>query len=223
MKRSARCVLIGCVYLALFLGLIVLLLTANFYTETVLFQGENYNASHWITKINVEVFQEIGTNDAWYKITEALGMLPFLAAACFGVLGLWQWIRRKSLKRVDPDLFCLAGLYVLTMAVYVGFEVFVVNYRPILVDGQAEASFPSSHTMLALVFLGSAGHQVLCRIRTPWLRISLYSLCCLIAVLIAVGRLLAGVHWFTDILGGILIGGALLFFYKAAVYKCSKR
>lgn len=223
MKKSMKYLLGGCVLLALFFGLTILLLTADFYTETVLFQGGNYEPVHWLTKMNIEVFQGIGTHEAWYKITEALGVLPFLAAACFGGLGLYQWIRRKSLKRVDSDLFCLAGLYALAMAVYVGFEVFVVNYRPVLVDGQAEASFPSSHTVLAVVFLGSAALQLARRIRLPWLRISLSALCVLLAGIISVGRLLAGVHWLTDILGGILVGSALLFFYKAAVYKCNKQ
>ncbi len=191
----------GGVFFASFLGLTLgLLLDIN-----SLNKWDNY------------IFNSTGYNPIWYEITEILGWIPLVVAFCFGVLGLWQWTQRKSLKKVDKDLLCLAGLYGAAALVYAVFEFFAVNYRPVLIDGVLEASYPSSHTVLVCVIMISAALQLEVRFKKTGLRRAGQVFCILIALLVTVGRLFAGVHWLTDILGGLLISFALIFFYQGAV------
>ena len=171
-----------------------------------------------LSTLNGMVSALIGTRDLWYRVTEMLGYLAILLAGVFGVCGLIQWIRRKKLSRVDREIFLLAGLYIAVIALYVLFEKFPVNYRPILMDGETEpeASFPSSHTMLSIVVFGSAIPMVKKYLPSGWAGAASAVLWILLAVTV-IGRLLSGVHWLTDILGGILIGTALLAFFMAAL------
>ena len=124
-------------------------------------------------------------------------------------------IRRKSLLKVDKALFALAGLYAVTVFFYVFFEMVVINYRPIIEAGaeHVEASFPSSHTMLTCVIMGGAFVLIGKYIKNRGLCIALRCLAIALAVITVVGRLLSGVHWFTDIIGGLLLSFSLVFMY----------
>ena len=199
--------------LLLTLLLIVMLLTVD--VQPIGPQGTSIGLSH----LNQAVFTAVGTSQFWYAVTMVIGLLSILAVVCFAGLGLWQLIQRKSLKKVDTELYVLAGLYVVTAIVYVFFDKVAVNYRPILENGSTvpESSFPSSHTMLACVVLGSALLLLPRYIQNRNIRRALSLVCCLFMLLIIVGRLLAGVHWLTDILGGILIGGLLITLFSLAL------
>ncbi len=155
----------------------------------------------------------IGYSELWYKVSELLGLLSFAAAGCFALLGLGQLIKRKSLVAVDADIWLLAALYMAVAAAYVLFEVVVINYRPVIPEGELEASFPSSHTLLAVGLMGSAIYQLLRRVKAGAWRIASVSVSGTVLLLTVVGRMLSGVHWLTDIFGGILLGGGLLFAY----------
>ncbi len=153
-------------------------------------------------------------NEVLYDVTEILGYITLLTAVGFAVLGVVQLICRRSLMKVDLELFFLAVLYAASLAFYVLFELVVINYRPILVEGgHLAASFPSSHTLLAVTFLGGAMHQVLRIVKNKWLKYGLFTLCALLMAASVIGRLISGVHWFTDIFGGLLLGASLLLSY----------
>lgn len=174
-------------------------------------QDSEIGLSAW----NAAVRDAVDTNDTWYTITELLGYAALAVAAGFAVLGAWQLLQRKRLFAIDADILLLAALYAVTLAAYLFFEVCIVNFRPVLVEGALEASFPSSHTMLTIVILGSAAYQSKLRIACTWLRRTAYALCGIVLLITIVGRLLSGVHWMTDILGGVLLAGALLVSYLA--------
>ena len=80
-----------------------------------------------------------------------------------------------------------------------------------------EASFPSSHTMLVCVIMGSAAMLINRYIRNKPLNRILRAVCYVIIGVTVVGRLIAGVHWFMDILGGILISVTLLSLYEEVI------
>lgn len=171
-----------------------------------------------LSRLNAWARDAIGQNPAWYDITEWLGYLALASAGVLGLLGLWQLFRRKSLFKIDADLYCAAGAYVLVAVFYVLFEIAVVNCRPVLVDGVLEASYPSSHTMLTVCLSGIAAHQLWRRIACragQWISLILWGCVGLGTV---VGRLLSGVHWLTDILGGGLLGSAILLVYFGGVH-----
>ena len=174
-----------------------------------------------LSGINGAVRDAVGSRDALYKITKYLGYLTILAAAGFMLLGAAQFLRRRSLKKVDPALWKLAGLYAALAVIYVFFEKCVINYRPVLTAGETapEASFPSSHTMLFCVILGSAAIMAGRYIRNPQTRRLAQIACVILAAVGVIFRLASGVHWFTDILGGLLISAALLLAFSASLEK----
>lgn len=162
------------------------------------------------------VRDRIGASDTLYTLSKLLGILALAAAAAFALLGLWQWITRRSLRRVDGDLFALYAMYAAVLAVYLLYEVISPNYRPVAGDGGLAASFPSSHTLFAVSLFGSSALQLGHRIKNKHLRRAAVLACAICAVATVAFRFLSGVHWLTDILGGMLAGGALLCFYAYA-------
>ena len=171
-------------------------------------EGTSIGLSH----LNQFVFDRFGVNMLWYEITDWLGVAAVLTAFLFALTGMVQLIKRRSLLKVDRAILALGGLYIIVIGLYILFEVLIVNYRPIIMPGGTgpEASFPSSHTMLVCVIMGSAMMLIDRYIAVKTLRGLLRIICAVIIGVTVIGRSIAGVHWFTDILGGILISAALL-------------
>ena len=171
-------------------------------------EGTSIGLSH----LNQFVFDRFGVNMLWYEITDWLGVAAVLTAFLFALTGMVQLIKRRSLLKVDRAILALGGLYIIVIGLYVLFEVLIVNYRPIIMPGGTgpEASFPSSHTMLVCVIMGSAMMLIDRYIAVKTLRSLLRIICAVIIGVTVIGRLVSGVHWFTDILGGILISASLL-------------
>lgn len=163
--------------------------------------------------INKVVSEQLGVNMILYNITDLLSVIAILIAFGFTILGLAQFIRRKSLKRVDHSIIILGGFYLLVMAAYVFFEFNIINYRPVLIDNILEASYPSSTTMLIMCVMPTAIMQFNRLIKNRNAKIIVNTISVVFTILIVVGRVLSGVHWFTDILGGILLSASLVVLY----------
>ena len=166
--------------------------------------------------LNGSVHEAIGVHWSLYTITDWLGLVPIGVAFGFAVLGLVQLLQRKSLRKVDRSLPVLGGFYIVVMAMYLLFETVTVNRRPVLIDGILETSYPSSTTLLALCVLPTAMMQLKSRIRKPPVRIAVLSLLAALTVFMVIGRLLSGVHWLTDIIGGLLLSAGLVSLYAFA-------
>ena len=108
-------------------------------------------------------------------------------------------------------------MYAVTIVLYVLFEKIAVNYRPILEDGELAASYPSTHTMIVLCILGTSFLAFPRYIKNGRLRLTAEILCIVIIALTIIGRLVCGVHWLTDIIGGILLSVSIIVFYKVAI------
>ena len=166
--------------------------------------------------INQLVFDTLKTNDTLYHLTEWVGILPVFIALLYALVGFGELIKAKDLRKVDKNLLSLAVFYIVVIGVYVLFEIYEVNYRPILMDGVLEASYPSSHTMMAICICGSSLFISKRIFKTQFAK-GLNLLSILVMIFLVVGRLVSGVHWFTDILGGILISGALLMIFYTVI------
>ena len=160
--------------------------------------------------LNGFVHRLTGVHMAFYTITDWLGLVPIAVAFGFALLGLIQWIRRRRLSAVDRSLFVLGGFYVVVMAVFVFFECFVVNRRPVLINDVLEASYPSSTTMLVMCIMPTAVTQLNERIQNNALRRGISIAMTAFVVFMVTFRLLSGVHWVTDIIGGALLSGGLV-------------
>ena len=154
-----------------------------------------------------------------YTVTDWLGLVPVAIGFAFAVLGLVQWIRRKHILKVDRSIVLLGIFYLLVLGVYLLFESVVINYRPVLIDGRVEVSYPSSTTLLTLCVIPTAMWQLHRRIKRPVFRYIIQTILILFMLFMVVGRLLAGVHWITDIVGGALLSAGMVLLYDAA---CSR-
>ena len=165
--------------------------------------------------LNGFVHRLTGVHWVLYTLTDWLGLVPLGFVMGFAVLGLIQWIRRKDIRKVDFSILVLGGFYLVVMAVYIFFEEFAVNYRPVRIEGILEVSYPSSTTMLTLCVMPTAVMQFRKRIRNRFLRQCVISAIAVFTAFMVIGRLLSGVHWFTDIVGGILLSAGLVMLYSA--------
>ena len=156
-----------------------------------------------------------GVNMTLYTITDWLGLVPVAFGFGFAILGLTQWIQRKCIWRVDRSVLTLGGFYMVTLAAYLFFEEFVVNYRPVLIQGFLEASYPSSTTLLVMCVMPTAAMQLRQRIKNRPFRWAVSATITAFTVFMVVGRLVSGVHWLTDIVGGALLSAGLVKLYEA--------
>lgn len=167
--------------------------------------------------INRAVNKFFGYNPFWYELTQVFGIFAILVAAFFAVLGFIQLIKRKSLLKVDRDILCLGVLYIAVIGFYILFEKTVINCRPVYDAAKGlEPSYPSTHTFLIITILASAIKVLPTYIKNNKLRIGTSIFLAVIIVLTVAGRLVCGVHWFTDIIGGILLAESLLLIFSYA-------
>ena len=157
----------------------------------------------------------IGSNMTIYKVTEYLGYALLLIVVVFAIIGLIQLIKRKSILKVDREIIALGTLYALMAAAYIGFEKVIINYRPILIDKVLEASYPSSHTVLAMC-TGISFCMVSKKYfgkYTKFLNIVVLTL----LTLVIAGRIISGVHWASDIMGGVILSCALISIFNTLI------
>jgi undecaprenyl-diphosphatase len=164
--------------------------------------------------LNQFVHDLLGVHMPLYTVTDWLGLVPIACMLGFALLGLTQWIKRRNLCAVDYSILALGGFYLLVMAVYILFEFFVVNRRPILIDGYLEASYPSSTTLLVLCVMPTAALQLRTRTKNRMITIIIVAF----ILFMVIGRLISGVHWFSDIVGGILLSNGLVFLYRGIAH-----
>lgn len=160
--------------------------------------------------INNFMFNLTGVNMLWYDITNWWGFVPLFIAFIYAMIGFIQMIKRRNILKVDKEILGLGVYYIIVIGLYIFFETCIINYRPTLMDGILEASYPSSHTLLSVCICGSSLiiNKYLFKNRNFFKAENIISI--LSILVIVIGRFISGVHWFTDIVGAILISIALL-------------
>ena len=167
--------------------------------------------------VNTWFHQLTGVHLWIYNITDWAGLVPIAICIFFGLLGFSQLVKRRSLLKVDPDILLLGIYYILVIIGYLVFEMIPINYRPILIDGAQEASYPSSTTLLVLSVMPTLIFQASRRLQPGALRTAVVVLSVLFTACMVLGRTVAGVHWLTDILGAVLLSAGLYLLYASAV------
>ena len=175
------------------------------------------NSSAGFSNINKFFHDLIGVNLIFYNITDILGLIPILMVVGYVVVGVVQLVKRKSILKVDKEIIITGVFYAVVLCIYVFFEKVIINYRPTLIDGVLEASYPSSHTLLSLCICGST--IILNNHLFKRIKIAKYEnyVAFISMILILFGRIISGVHWFTDIVGGAIISITLLYIYNSII------
>ena len=158
-----------------------------------------------------------GVHMQLYHITDWLGLVPVFVCFAFGGVGMVQLIKRNRLVEVDRDIIFLGIYYVIVIAGYLIFEMIPINYRPILIEGMMEASYPSSTTLLVLSVMPTLGFQVNRRLKNTKIQNVVKMITIIFSIFMVIGRLVSGVHWFTDIVGSVMLSAGLFCIYKAVV------
>lgn len=171
---------------------------------------------------NRRFFELTGVHMTLYTVTDWLGLVPVFVCMIFGGIGFVQLIKRKSLFKVDYDITLLGIYYIIVIFFYLIFEMIPINYRPVPIDGRMEASYPSSTTLLVMSVMPTLIFQARRRLKSFALKRVIAVFTVSFSVFTVTGRLISGVHWFSDIFGGILLSAALFTVYKAAVTICCK-
>lgn len=164
-------------------------------------------------KLNRLAHNLTGVNFTLYNITDWLGLVPLAVCVGFGILGFIQLVRRKSILKVDYDILALGGFYIVVIAIYLLFEMLVINYRPVLINGALEVSYPSSTTMLVMSIMPTSIMQFNARIKSGVLKRCLTIIIIAFIVFVVGGRLVSGVHWLSDIIGGAILSAGLVLMY----------
>lgn len=167
--------------------------------------------------LNIWFHKLTGVHMAMYIITDWLGLVPIFVCMVFAGIGFGQLIRKRSLFKVDYDILLLGIYYMIVILGYLFFEMFPVNYRPILIGGIMEASYPSSTTLLVLCVMPTLAEQAQRRVQKPLFKRLIKVFVFGFSVFMVLGRLISGVHWITDIVGAILFSAGLFGIYKAVV------
>lgn len=207
-----------------------IVLLATFVVWTVLIQhidvqkaGPNGTEIGFAT-FNVWFHQMTGVHMLMYTITDWLGLVPIIVCMCSCALGLVQLVKRRSLLRVDSDILLLGGYYALVIMSYLLFEMVPVNYRPILIDGNLEASYPSSTTLLVLSVMPTLKYQSDQRMVNPMHKNAITIFVIVFSAFMVIGRMISGVHWATDIIGSVFLSFGLFMTYRFMTeYTSSKK
>lgn len=208
---------VGLILIAVFVFWTILILTVD--VQPV---GVNGTVVGFAT-LNCSFHNMTGVNMTIYHITDWLGLIPIFCCMIFGAIGFIQLIKRKRIFKVDYDIILLGIYYAVILFGYLIFEMIPINYRPILIDGRMEVSYPSSTTLLVLSVMPTVIFQIDRRIKNRVVRRIITPSAILFSLFMLIGRTIAGVHWLTDIIGSVFLSAGLFLIYYANVLRLDKK
>ena len=167
--------------------------------------------------INCRFHEMTGVHMSIYTLTDWLGLVPIFICLIFAGIGFVQLVKRRDLRKVDTDIVVLGIYYIIVIFGYLLFEMIPINYRPVLIEGILEASYPSSTTLLVLSVMPTLYFQAKRRMKDGAGVKVVCAFSILFSLFMVVGRTVAGVHWLTDIVGSIFLSTGLFLIYKAVV------
>ncbi|MBQ3436419.1 phosphatase PAP2 family protein [Candidatus Saccharibacteria bacterium] len=156
----------------------------------------------------------------WELITNIILISSFVVLAVFAVLGLVQWISRKSLKKVDKQLLWMPLPLLLMAITYVVFDKFIIlNVRP---NGSGEPSFPSTHVMVVATIFFVVALALPKYIKSKTARIVLELFIAALIGLTCVGRVVSQMHWISDTIGALVFAFIFSEIYRQIIKKRKK-
>ncbi|MBR2742587.1 MAG: phosphatase PAP2 family protein [Clostridia bacterium] len=212
-KNEKRTLFAGLFFIAAFAVLTALILTVDVHPW-----GQN-GTDIGFASFNRRFHGLTGVNMMLYTITDWLGLVPIAVCIIFGATGLCQLIKRRSLFKVDRDLIVLGVYYAVIIFAYLLFEAVPVNFRPVFIDGVLEASYPSSTVLLVLSVMPTLSEQTDRRLSNTARKKAIRLFVVLFCAFMVTGRLISGVHWFTDIAGSVILSAGLFLLYKSCVLR----
>ena len=152
----------------------------------------------------------------WKTITDVILITSFITLGVFVLLALYQWITRKSIKKVDKRLLWMPLPLALMALTYVIFDKLVVlDVRP---NGSGEPSFPSTHVMIVSTIFFLATMVLPKYVKSKVARIILELIMVIIISLTCIGRVMSNMHRPLDVVGGLAFAFIFTEIYYYAVH-----
>ena len=171
--------------------------------------------SHFNFQVNNFVVEYVRI-ETFDKLSDIGLYLSFAVVLTFGVIGIVQWIKRKSIKKVDSILFALLAIYVITVIEYFIFEIVKINYSPLSTAEELHASYPSSHVLFFIIFVMTGVLAMFEYVKVhKAIKVTTISFAALVSLVYVVVRLLSGQHFFTDIVGGLFLSASIIALFIA--------
>ena len=140
----------------------------------------------------------------WETITNIILILSIILILFFLGLGVYELIKKRSIKKVDPRLTWLPlPLALMTLTYFLFDKVWILNVRP---NGSGEPSFPSTHVMVVTTIFFVVTIILPKYIKNKTTRLIIEIIMAIMISLTAVGRVMSGMHWVADVLGAIVFG-----------------
>jgi undecaprenyl-diphosphatase len=125
---------------------------------------------------------------------------PFYAVIIIFLLGIILWVKNKK----KDAAFLVAISFVSAVSVFLIKQIFMRPRPLIQFIAETGYSFPSGHSLIAVIIFGSFVYFFFKKVWGVWI----YSLFCVLIV--GLSRIYLNVHWFSDVIGGFLLGGIIL-------------
>ena len=183
-------------------------------TEQVLTKSYLYRLDHKIKAIKHHTFR--GLSSHILLALDDLGLRSF-TATCLLVTAVLLAYRYKSWR---PILFSLAALLLLNGVVGVAKIVFGRSKPRMNIDiyhSGIVGSYPSGHSSNSLLTWGALAYLIYRYTKFGASKlVLLYSIVGSITATVCLVSLMRNTHWFSDLLGGVFLGGSILVFLIAA-------
>ena len=138
----------------------------------------------------------------WDFITNIILVIALIVLAIFVFLGLYQWITRGSIKKVDKQIRWMPlPLALMTIVYFIFDKLWIVNTRP---NGSGEPSFPSTHVMVVATIFFIVTVILPKYVKSVGARIAIEITMFVLVSLTATGRVFAEMHYPIDVLGGLI-------------------
>ena len=181
-------------------------------TEQVMTKSYLYHFDHWVKMLKHHTFK--GMPSHILLAMDDLGLRSLTATVLLVTAAFIGW-RFKSWR---PIYLSVSALLLLNGVVGISKIIFGRTKPRLALDllHAGGLSYPSGHSANALLTWGMTAYLIYRYThREPFNGIKLNWLVALIAVTVCVASLVRNTHWFSDLLGGVLIGGSLLVFLIA--------
>ncbi len=151
----------------------------------------------------------------WDLATNIILAASLATLAIFAFLALFQWVQRKSLKKVDrPLTLMLIPLIFMVITYFIFDKVLILNTRP---DGSGEPSFPSTHVMVVATIFALVAIILPNYLKSKTAYVLLDILMLALTVLVSIGRIFANKHWDSDVIGALIFAAIFALSYYLTI------
>lgn len=184
-------------YLIAIIVLLVIFLITKLYLSDYVFSLDKSISDFFQTRLVTDF------NTSFMKVITFFGSaIPFIVI----VLLVLIFIKNKAYSFYM--FINLLWVYIVSII----FKNIIMRERPMLslIEKPSDFSFPSGHTMCSVAFYGFIVYLLLKNIKNYFLKWLIVFVFSMLVIFIGISRIYLNVHYFTDVIGGFILGSICL-------------